>query len=562
MIRWLPAAFVVVSIVVACTSGGGAGADAKLPSVGDAPDATVKMVAGSENRALEPIFARFARDHKITLAVDYLGSIDISDELSKGRQTAYDLALPANALWLDRADARSPDHVVKYRTYFMRTPNILGVAKSKAVELGWDKQAPRFDDVRRAAEAGKLKFAVTSATQSNSGANVFFAALQAAKRSQNVLTAADLDDPAIQGEVKSFYQTVERSSGSSGYLLDLYLSSCDFIQGVFVYESVINDINARIAGNRGKGDVNQCEELRAVYPADAIGFSDSPLAFIKKNDDPNDKLETLYKQLAEYLLSDPIQKEILNSGRRPFKLGAGVTARDLTNKQAFRADLGFDLTSDFTALVFPEAPVVEKGLVLYQTRLRKPSANVWVLDESGSMGEAAGRNTRETRDQQLKRAIRTVLDQDEASRHLLQMTPDDLTIVVVFDSTIRYSRVVRGSSPAELKGVLDDLARLGPGGGTAIYQGVQTGMSELRKAGYTGRLPAVILMTDGQNTTGSAADLDRYLSQNEGANIPVFAIQFGEADPQQLNALATSTRGRVFLATNLVTAVKEARSYN
>jgi len=178
------------------------------------------------------------------------------------------------------------------------------------------------------------------------------------------------------------------------------------------------------------------------------------------------------------------------------------------------------------------------------------------------MGEPAGRATRETRDQQLKRAVRTVLNQDEASRHLLQMTPDDLTIVVVFDSSIRYSKVVRGSDPAALSGILNDLANLGPGGGTAIYLGVQTGMSELRKAGYAGRLPAVILMTDGQNTTGSAADLDRYLSQNEGVSVPVFAIQFGEADPKELNALANRTRGRVFPATNLVTAIKEARSYN
>jgi Ca-activated chloride channel family protein len=156
-------------------------------------------------------------------------------------------------------------------------------------------------------------------------------------------------------------------------LLDLYLGSCDLVEGVFVYEAVINDINARIAESRGQSGRRQCEELRAIYPADPIGFSDSPLAFIKKSDDPDDRLEVLYRQLAEYLLSAPVQKEILNLGRRPFTLGAGVTRRDLTNRHVFRADLGFDLTSEFTALVFPDASVVEKGLVLYQTRLRKPS---------------------------------------------------------------------------------------------------------------------------------------------------------------------------------------------
>jgi Ca-activated chloride channel family protein len=66
------------------------------------------------------------------------------------------------------------------------------------------------------------------------------------------------------------------------------------------------------------------------------------------------------------------------------------------------------------------------------------------------------------------------------------------------------------------------------------------------------------------NRGPNLADLKRYLVEHtDAADIPVFAIMFGDASPDQLKEIADTTSGRVFDGrTDLVRAFREARGYN
>ena len=70
-------------------------------------------------------------------------------------------------------------------------------------------------------------------------------------------------------------------------------------------------------------------------------------------------------------------------------------------------------------------------------------------------------------------------------------------------------------------------------------------------------------MTDGDSNTGASLGDFRRADAAAGRDIPVFSIMFGDAKPDQLNALATGTRGLVFDGrTDLIGAFKKVRGYN
>ena len=96
---------------------------------------------------------------------------------------------------------------------------VFGVAKSKAVELGWADDSGATKSVSTAqiidaVSSGKLAFAMTSATQSNSGASAYLAFLTALAGTDQPLTASQLDDPTLQQKVTQLLSGVDRSSDS------------------------------------------------------------------------------------------------------------------------------------------------------------------------------------------------------------------------------------------------------------------------------------------------------------------------------------------------------------
>ena len=140
----------------------GAAADAVLGRGGK----VLRILSGSENAALEPILEAYAKEADLRIEMTYRGSLDIMRALSQ-EDLPYDAVWPASSLWLNVGDT---NHRVKHAESISITPVVFGIRKSLAGDLGFVGREVSVRDVLSAIESGELRFCMTSATQSNSGA--------------------------------------------------------------------------------------------------------------------------------------------------------------------------------------------------------------------------------------------------------------------------------------------------------------------------------------------------------------------------------------------------------
>lgn len=151
------------------TPSGGSGGMAGQPA------ADFRILSGSENRDLEPLLREAAGAAGAIIVVDYKGSVDTMLELQKP-DLAYDAVWPASSLWISLGDSAKR---VKDARSIMRSPLVLGVKLSLAKRLGWVGTDVTVDQILQAVRAGQLRFMMTSATQSNSGASAYLGFLYA-----------------------------------------------------------------------------------------------------------------------------------------------------------------------------------------------------------------------------------------------------------------------------------------------------------------------------------------------------------------------------------------------
>lgn len=505
--------------------------------------ASLAIVSGSENSTLEPLLQQFAKQQNIAVSIKYMGSVDIGMELAKGKASQFDAVWPASSLWLSLGDKQG---VVKNAKSVMRSPVVFAVKKSVATKLGWDKKDVTVMEILEAVEKDHLRFAMTSATQSNSGTSAFLAFLTAFAGGPEVLTSEHLSNAAATDKIKRFLRSVNRSAGSSGWLKDMLLKDYLYYDGMVNYEAMVIEFNRQLPPGQ--------EPLFAVYPVDGISIADSPLGFIAKGDAAK---EAAFAKLQEHLLSPSVQDSIQAQGRRTGLIGMEADpAKSAALSAVFNPDWGINLSRIFTPIRIPAAPVVSEALNLYQTAFRKPSLTAYVLDYSGSM---AG-----TGIEQLRKAMRTLLDQRIAKEYMLQASPEDMTIIVPFNSGVITSFQAQGNDPQVLGDLLAKVENLEPGGGTNMYLGAAEAMKLLKQHAASGKYQsAVIVMSDGMSE-GSLAQFNATLQgTGMGKDVPVFTILFGEAQPEQMKALAEAMSGRMFDGrVDVVQAFREAKGYN
>lgn len=518
--------FAVLFVFMAGCSSSGGHDDSNDPN-------TFTIVSGSENKPLEPIVARIAKDQGYKVKFEYKGSIDAM-HLLQGSSDQYDGVWLASKFWIDMGDT---DKKVKYTQSIATSPIVFGIKQSKAQQLGFVGKDVRIADIRKAVEEKQLTFMMTSATQSNSGLSAYLGFLHSMLNKDQALTLDDLHNQALQSQIQSLLKGVNRTSGSSGWLKDLYLKGTDSYDAMVNYEAVLIETNQELVKENK-------EPLYLVYPIDGLSIADFSLGYINNG---NKNKEDFFLKLQQSLLSDSVQKEILDLGRRT---GFGGTVTD-ANPAVFNPGWGIDLNRPITPIPFPSTDVVLAAMNMYQTEFKKPSYTVFALDYSGSMfgkGES-----------QLKSAMRTILDQQEASKYLLQSSDKDVYAVVPFNDHV--INVWKAGNINQYGSVLEQIDELHAGGGTDIYRAAEAGLDLLNDVDLNNYTVAIILMTDGKSD-GSYDEFERMFNKL-GKDIPVFSIMFGSASDKQLNHLADLTRGKLFDGTkDLISAFKEAKGYN
>ena len=494
----------------------------------------IRIVAGSENRELEPILTKFAEKEGIKIQMDYMGSLDIMNMLRTG-EVPYDALWPASSMWLTLGD---DERILKHNQSISNMPVVFGIRESKAKELGLDKDDISILDISKAIKDKKLSFAMTSATQSNSGASSYLAFLTAVSGREDVLQEEDIYNEEIQDKIRSILGGVNRSSGSSNWLVDLFLQS-DY-DAMVNYEALIIATNEKLK-EQGK------ETLTLVYPYDAISLADSPLAFV--GGDGREEEEANFLKLQEYLLSDEIQKEIVRTGRRDAFGNIPADEKGVFTRWNINTELLL------SPIDMPRKEVVELALNLYQTNFKKPSYTIYVLDYSGSMSGEGNR--------QMLAGLEQLMIAENAKQHLLQGSEKDISRFIGFNTEVFFELEAKGSGE-ELEQAYSSIVNERSAGGTDMYLGLVRALEILKEdeAILADMQPAIVLLSDGESLRKNK---DLFASEYEkaGLDIPVFSIMYGQANESQLKDLADLTRARVFDGRkDLVAAFKSVKGYN
>ena len=485
---------------------------------------TLNIASGSENREVAQAIQKAADESGVTVTMNYMGSLDIMNALKDGGEQ-YDAVWPASSMWISMGDTK---HIVKNAASTSTTPIVFGIAKSKAVDLGWadssgKTQPVKTADIIKAVEDGKLKFSMTSATQSNSGASAYLAFLTALSGKDEPLGSADLGNAQLTDQVSSLLKGVDRSSGSSDWLKDMVVSNPDRFDAMVNYESLV------IQADKQLTEANH-DPLLVVYPADGIAVSDSPLGYVDRGQSLNDA----FAKFQQALGSKDAKLLFEQAGRRTGLGGTLAYASDATVKQSFRAEWGVNTGADaLKAIPLPAADVIDQALTVYQTKLRKPSYTIWVVDYSGSM-QGDGKDG-------VVNGLNSALDPDESAKYGIQPSDKDVNVLIPFSSSAEQPRTANGTSTGDLLAYASDLPA---SGGTNIYDGLSRAFDNL-PSDYQDYTTAIVLMTDGQSQT-IQKDAFTHQYQQSGHDLPIFSIMFGEADPDQLNDLATLSNAKVF----------------
>ena len=526
--------FLAVLGFSACLGGGGgqtAGTGQEADTVIGNGRQSLRILSGSENQELEPILEDFSRESGIRVEMTYQGSLDIMRVLEQD-EIAYDAVWPASSLWLNVGDT---GYRVKRGESVSISPVVFGIRQSLAEELGFVGREVSVRDILDAITAGKLKFCMTSATQSNSGASAYIGFLYALLGNPDMITEEDLENEQLQSDIQALLSGVDRSSGSSDWLKDMFLEGG--YDAMVNYECLIIQANEELE-SRGE------ETLYVVYPYDGLTLADSPLGYVDNGDD--DK-ETAFLELQEYLLSEDVQNEIQRTGRR-----TGYTGISDENRDVFRTDWGVQPDRVLSTMRMPSTDVLFQALNLYQTDFKKPSLSIYCLDYSGSM---SGKGN-----EQLVAAMEQLLIQENAEKNFLQASKDEVNVLIFFDDQVLAEYTAVGSG-TELEALYDKVESQDTGSGTDMYVAAEEALQVLSHYDLSQYTPAVILMTDGMSGGSFDAFMEQY--QELGEDVPVFSIMFGDADSEQLEELAAATNARVFDGReDLIDAFRKVKGYN
>jgi Ca-activated chloride channel family protein len=472
--------------------------------------------------------------------VTYLGSVDQARLLQSGT-APYDAFWFASSVFAQLGDQKKE---LQDLASMSVTPIVFAGWKSEMTKLGFVGRDVTIDEVLAAVESGKTKTWVTNPTQSNSGASVYLGYLNyfAGNPPGQALSEQQLAEPAVTKGITRFVRAFKRTPPSTGTLMDDCIAAPDQCRTMFTYEDLVMERDQKLVA-AGQ------EPLYVVYPKGSLAIADAPLGYLPHGDNAEKKAN--FEALQQYLLTDAdAQQKLLALGRRP----ADITGLALTNapKDVFNPAWGIATTIKDQQLTYPAGPVIDKALSDYQLSFRSPADVVYCIDGSGSMAANHGWEG-------VTAAAGLLFDPAQARRYFLQVSSADRTTVLVFSDEIKGGPwTVTGNADADITTLRSDIAGVGPGGGTAIYDCLSQAAQFYGANPSGGRKRLVILMTDGQSNVGDTAGLD----QIAALDVPVIAVAFGsDADKAALQDIADQTQGAFISSDNLVTALRNATSY-
>ena len=515
---------------------GGCTGDAGEQPPADPPN-TLRVLAGSELKDVEPLAGQIREATGVNLRFEYSGTLEGAERITAaGEGLRPALAWFSSARYLTllaAADGGAGRPLASER--IMLSPVVLGVKRSVAARFGWAGNPDvTWKDIAAKARAGQLRYSMTNPAASNSGFSALVGVAAALAGTGDALRTEDIDERGLT----DFFSGQTLTAGSSGWLADAFVTGQGKLDGLINYESVLLGLNA-------SGKLS--EPLELIYPRDGIITADYPLLLL----DPTKRAE--YDKLVAYLRGPAMQRQLMTStARRP-------AVPDVAPDQRFPRRV-------LVELPFPASiRVIDDLLLAYLNRIRRPAHTIYVLDVSGSMeGDRIAA---------LKQTLVNLTGADNSltGRFASFRARERITMITFAEHVIdERDFTVAGAGPGApgRAAIRDYVAGLQLHGGTAIFSAMRRAYQRAATDAQRDRdrFTSIVLMTDGENNRGIS--LEDFLGGLEAVpeparSVKTFAIQFGEADPEELRRIVQRTSGAMFDANrgSLASAFKEIRGY-
>jgi Ca-activated chloride channel family protein len=334
------------------------------------------------------------------------------------------------------------------------------------------------------------------------------------------LAMSQVRNEAVQDGVRQIESLIKHYSSRTTEFKEYIAQGPDYLDFVALEE---NDL---IYINQGKTQYKPPEKLVALYPKEGTFWHEHPFA-IPRAPWVTEEQRTAAKLFTEYVRGETVQRKVLEVGFRPVNPAVPIG-------YPIVAELGVDPNQPATVLNEPDPDVIAAVQASWQY-VKKQGDILLMLDTSGSMqGEKID---------QVRAA---------AAKFLENMPTQNRVGLITFNNARRYDSApglveeVSGSLRSAIDGMNAD-------GGTALYDTLIYAINEMTAAELPDgedRIRAIVILSDGQDTTSESSLNDVILRINEahtGRNpLLIIPVAYGsDADIATLNSIARASATKV-----------------
>ena len=477
-----------------------------------------------------------------------------------------DVWSPASSSWAGltrqwRAANDLPDILPAEAQSIAVTPLVVAMPRPMAEALGWPDRQIGWTELSALAkdpkgwgsvghpEWGPFKLGKTNPHFSTSGLNATVGAYFAATGLSSDLTVEQVQAPATQDYVRNLEASVVHYGDTTLTFLDNMAAAAEqgrgltYVSAVTVEEKSVLDYNlGNPSGDPATlGDATAPSvPLVAVYPKEGTLLSDNPW-YILTADWVDDAKAEAAQQFAAYIQSPDAQARFQDAGFRSFE---GEPGSVLTQ------DNGFLPAGPAVTLSSPD-PAVMQVIQDSWDELRKRARVLMVLDVSGSMGAPvpdAGASKLALAASATAQSVDGFADSDEVGLWAFSSNrgPNGEPWIGLVD--VGPAAQTRATIKQAVEGLVPD-------GGTALYATTRQAQATMLASLDTGRINAIVLLSDGRNEYPPDTDLDGLLAQLQGESpdttIRVFTIGYGaDADTAALQAIAEASAAEYYDASD------------
>ncbi len=416
------------------------------------------------------------------------------------------------------------------------SPLVIAMWRPVAESLGWPGRSLGWLDIGSLAadpsawayySGGQfgptLRMGHTHPGLSGTGVSTLLAIVQAAESKTDAVTVKDIQHPIVQASVSAFESTVSWFSTSVDQLGQTMRDrGIGYLGAAVMYESTVLAY--------GSGD----PDIVPIYPFEGTFVATHPACI---NDSTGAEVQEAATLFRDYLLAQEAQQLAVANGLRPVNDSVTVGA-------PLDATRGVDLSQPQVVFSSPTVDTVYAAQDLWQAA-RKDVNLVMLLDTSGSMSGDKIDNMRRA-----------------AIQFVRQMGDDDFISIVAFSNDPAFLIYHQQVGLAREEAIAT-ISAMEAGGGTALYDAIASGAGIVADTTSSQTANAMVVLTDGNDTSSTRYDFDQRLVEAAIANgTTVFTIAYGkDADEKVLADLAAQANGNFYLGTEAsIAAIYEEMS--